>query len=517
MGLKKLSILLIKSFTGPFIVSFVIAIFVFEMQFVWLYMDDLMGKGLESWIILQLLFYFSARLVSLALPMAILMASIMSIGNLAENYELAAMKSAGLSLMKILKPLIFFITALSIGAFLFANNVWPIANLKFRTLLHSVVNQKPAINIEEGVFYNGIPGVSMRVSRKNTETGELSDVLIYDHRSKKGNKTVIHAERGTMQQTEDKRFLIFTLFNGRSYDEQDEPNRKKDKQYPHVRNTFERDVLRVDLSALMFEKEDEAHFSKAYEMMTIAQLDVVVDSIDVRVQDRRDDIVRFVRKSMFITRDSTEMDSARLALLRPKIAESGTGEVQKPTTISQKEVVRNRSDSSRFYFDQLSNPTQARVYDVARKITRQQHDYISRALDDVHARTKAKKNHLIEWHRKFFFAFACLVLFFIGAPLGAIIRKGGIGMPAVTAFGAFILYHIITMIGEKMAKAGTVDPWLGMWLSTLILLPVGAFLTYKATKDSAVMDKDFYLKLFRPIVGLFTRKKKIIEDSAALS
>ncbi|MBM3449070.1 MAG: YjgP/YjgQ family permease, partial [Bacteroidetes bacterium] len=219
---------MLKAYVGPFIITFLIAMFVFEMQFIWLYLDDLLGKGLNATTVLELIFYASARIVNMALPLAVLMSSIMTFGALGENNELTAMKSAGMSLSRIFRPLVVLMLLLSLGSFFFANNMWPIANLKFRTLLFSIVQQRPALSIENGVFYNGIEGVSIRVMDKNPETGVLKDILIYDHRNQNGgNRTVIRASEGEMTQTEDKRFLILTLKNGSTHDEKEESSKPK--------------------------------------------------------------------------------------------------------------------------------------------------------------------------------------------------------------------------------------------------------------------------------------------------
>jgi lipopolysaccharide export system permease protein len=484
--LNKISKLLLKSYAGPFLVSFIIAIFFFEMQFVWLWVDELMGKGLGIGPIFKLLFYFSANLVNFALPMAILMASLITMGNLAEHYELAAMKSGGLGLLKIMRPLVFLMVFVSIGAFFVANNVWPIANLKFKTLLYSIQQQEPSISIEENVFYNGIPGVSIRVDSKNAETNELHDVLIYDHRKPgEGANTVIRAERGVMQQTDDGRFLILTLHNGYSYDEQKELLRKKKKIHPHVKSQFEKSVIRVDLADLSFEEHDEDLFSKAHEMMTVKQLQAAQDSFDFQITKRVEALDKYFVKNHYITRDSLVLDT---------VAVSGQP-----------------------FWATMSTSQQLRILDGAKRLTRQQQKYSEdcvKAIRDVNVR---KKSFRMEWHRKFFFAFSCLVLFFIGAPLGAIIRKGGIAWPAVIALIVFVAYYILSIVGEKMAKTGAIEPWLGMWLSSIVLFPIGCWLTWKASRDSAVMDRDFYVKIFQKLTKRFTKAKKKIEDSSALS
>jgi lipopolysaccharide export system permease protein len=476
---KKISKLLIRSFLGPFIVSFLISVFVFELQFVWLYLDDLMGKGLEFFVILQLLAYFSARLVSMALPMAILMASVMTMGNLAEHYELASLKSAGISLLRIMRPLIFSVFIMSVGAFFFANNVWPIANLKFRTLLYSITKQKPALNLIEHQFYTGIDDLAIRVSSKNDETDELGDVLIYDHRGQRGNKTVIRAKSGNMKQTEDERYLVLRLYDGYSYDEQKETAKPKDKKYPSVSNSFKEQILRIDLSSLEFQKADEELFAHAYEMMTINQLDNTIDSIDAKIENRKEDAVKYIYKNTAYLRDSVQLILAD---------HTSTDPMDKTLLLG------------------FGHSQQTRILDAAQKLARQHHDFIDNALKEVQTKQNFKRRHLIEWHRKFFFAVASFVLFFIGAPLGAIIRKGGIAMPALTAFVLFIVYYVIMVVGEKMAKIGTIDVWLGMWLSTFVLFPVGVFMTWKAMNDSALMDKEAYSKFFKKIKNRFVKK-----------
>ncbi len=411
--------------------------------------------------------------------MAILMASVMTMGNLAEHYELASLKSAGISLLRIMRPLIFSVFIMSVGAFFFANNVWPIANLKFRTLLYSITKQKPALNLVEHQFYTGIDDLAIRVSSKNEETDELGDVLIYDHRGQRGNKTVIRAKSGNMKQTEDERYLVLRLYDGYSYDEQKETAKPKDKKYPSVSNSFKEQILRIDLSSLEFQKADEELFAHAYEMMTINQLDNTIDSIDVKMERRKQDAIKYIYKNTAYLRDSVQLILADHTSNAP----------------TDKSLLLGFGHSQ-----------QTRILDAAQKLARQQHDFIDNALKEVETKENFKRRHLIEWHRKFFFAVASFVLFFIGAPLGAIIRKGGIAMPALTAFVLFIVYYVIMVVGEKMAKIGTIDVWLGMWLSTFVLFPVGVLMTWKAMNDSALMDKEAYSKFFKKIKNRLAKK-----------
>lgn len=484
-GLNKLAILLIRTFIGPFLVTFIIALFILDMQFLWVYADDLMGKGLEPLVILELMVYASARLVNLALPLSILMSSIMTMGALAEHYELTAMKSSGQSLIRILRPLIVVIVLISVSAFYFSNNVWPIANLKFRTLLYSVTKQRPALNLSDGVFYNGIEGFSIRAGQKNPETNELTDVLIYDHReASEGSRTVIRATRGEMKQTEDKRYLLLTLYDGTSYDEQKEEKRKKElRTHAHIANTFREQTIRIDLSSLSFNKADEDLFKSAYEMMTISQLEVAVDSIRTNIERKEQDLIRYGRRTSMLYRDTLDVTS-----------------IDSTSYAGSKGVLTG-----------LSYAQQRRAVDQAIESSRSYQKSIENLRTDINAKEKLADKHDIEWHRKFFLAFSCIVLFFIGAPLGAIIRKGGLGLPTVIAIILFLLYYIVTIVGERMVKSGNLEPLEGMWMSSIVLFPMSVFLTYKAARDSSIMNIEAYTSWFKKIF------KKRNADTTAVS
>ncbi len=453
---KKISKVLLRAFIGPFIVTFLVSLFVFELQFIWLYIDDLMGKGLSFWIILQLLLFVSARIVNMALPLAILMSSIMTIGALSEHNELTAMKSAGLSLGRIFRPLIIFIGGLSIVAFFFANNIWPIANLKYRTLLFSIVQQKPALSLTEGQFYDGIDGISIRVMKKNTESGELQDILIYDHREPgRGNRTVIRAEKGNMQQTEDKRWLILQMQNGVTYDELDE-KRSRHPKHPALSSHFDQMTLRIDISSLFFSKDDEEVFKNAFEMMTINQLDHALTGFDAEVDSMNQYWKVSNDKKLRLTEDLTQIQPSPASL-----------QSQMPLTIQGK-TIQAAIDASRRDMVQIQ------------KIKIEKKDLLRFA-----------NRHKIEWHRKFFLAISCFVLFFVGAPLGAILRKGGLGLPSVIALLLFIVFEMLTIAGEKMAKAFIIEPWLGMWISTIVMVPICILVMYSANQEKSWNIPDF--------------------------
>ncbi len=438
---------MLKAFIGPFIITFLVSLFIFELQFIWLYIDDLLGKDLEFMLIVQLLIFASARIVNMALPLAVLMSSIMTIGALSEHNELTAMKSAGISLNRIFRPLIVFISIIALSAFVFANNIWPVANLKFRTLLFSIVQQKPALNLEEGTFYNGIEGISIRVNNKDADTGTLHDVLIYDHRDPgRGNKSVIRSEKGRMEQTEDKRWLILTLNNGYTYDELEEKN-KRVKKYPALQSHFKEMTLRIDISSLFFSKDDEEVFKNAYEMMTIAQLENALTDFD------------------------SKKDS-----LRNQWHQNNIQKLRLNFTESNKATGKNM-------MAQLPLSIQYQATSMAMDETRKDFVQAQKAKIELEENKRLENRHRIEWHRKFFLAISCWVLFFIGAPLGAILRKGGLGLPSVIALLLFILFEVLTIAGEKMTKAYILEPWLGIWLSTIVMAPVCFILMHNANRE----------------------------------
>ena len=458
--------------------------FIFEMQFIWLYLDDMVGKGLDAWVFVKLFLFVSGRLVNMALPLAILMSSIMTMGALAENNELTAIKSAGVPLWRILRPLVVFHIFLSIAAFAFANNIWPIANLKFRTLLYGVVQQRPALNLNPGVFYNGIEGISIRVMQKNIETEEVRDILIYDHRDRaKGNRTVIRAEHGTMGQTPDKRFLLLTLYNGYSYDEPVEKS-KKSQEMAMIRSHFEQTILRLDLSSFAFKADNEDIFKNSFEMMTIPQLSKTIDSLQA------------------------SLDSSKAKVATADLAQFHLYEKQKALNTSKMDSAVTRVPSKP-NAGAITTGQQLAALTSAAEITRRSKDAATARADEFKAREKFIVRHKIEYHRKFFLAVVCMVLFFIGAPLGSIIRKGGLGLPTIIALGLFIFYQLLTIAGERMAKAMILEPWIGMWISTAVLLPLSIWINFKASREARLVERDFYLRMWNKFLRFLRMKKTI--------
>lgn len=480
--INRLTINLYRSFLGPFVLTFFLVIVIFIMQFVWKYVDDIMGKGIEWYYIAELIILKSANLVSLALPLAILLSSTMTMGTLAEHYELATLKSAGLSLFRIIRPLITFVLLAAVFSLLFNNYVTPTAEIKFKQILWDIVQKKPMMELKDGVFYNDLTGYSIRVKQKNEETGELFDVLIYDHRVKaKGNRTVIRAERGRTLKSPSGKYMFLELYNGVSYDEQDE-NRKKDRNHPLVKSRFEKSVITLDLSDFMFEETDEERFNNMMSRLNMKQLEEVQDSLTQIIETKTRRIEEITHKAIFLHEDIPKKDSLQqLAAPLP-------------------------------YFDDLDLSTKSRTVALARSSLENLKTSLRKERGDMGYYVLNRINAKIVWHDKLALAFACIIFFFIGAPLGAIIKKGGLGLPVLTSIILFLIFHITSISGRKMAKSGILEPWQGIWLAAMVLLPIGVFLTYKAATDSVIFDRESYIKFFKRI---FKRKKRY-EDSPAM-
>lgn len=464
-------------YIGPFIATFFICLFVLLMQFLWKYVDDLVGKGLEWYIIGELLFYASASLIPLALPLAILLSSIMTFGNLAENYELMAFKSAGVPLIKVMEPLIVMVIVISIGAFFISNKIIPKANLKFGNLLWDVRKQKPALDIREGVFYNGIENYTIRIGHKDDNTGEVNDVLIYDHTNRRGNDIVIRADRGIMKTTQDEHWLLLQLENGVRYEDL-APNRKKKQNFPFTRMKFDKYVMRFDLSAFQLTRTSESLFKDHYTMLNIKKLDHYEDSTRKVYEGKQKKMRSYLQPYYSFLKDSAFFQNM-------------------PEVDSVKE-----SFLASFPKDNRKNIIQ-RAINTARA---------TKGVFEVHAGDIDRLKQLItrykiEWHRKFTLSFACLLLFFIGAPLGAVIRKGGLGMPAVVSVILFLIFHVLSITGEKMARKYVLEPYQGMWMAVVILFPLGILITLLANRDSIILTKEAYIHFFKNIFSFFTRKK----------
>ena len=467
---------IIRSFIGPFCATFLVMIFFLLMQFLWKYIDDLVGKGVEWYYLIELLFYTSASLVPLALPISVLLSSLMTFGNLGEHNELAALKSSGVGLVRVMRPLIFLMLFICGSAFLFSNYVMPVANLKGETLLRNISTKKPALNIRAGVFYGGIEGFSIKIGEKyGPDRKLLREVYIYDHTSVEGKRKVIAAKRGAMDLTPDERFLLIDLEEGTSYEEVIPGNRKDRIRHPFIRSSFDRARLRFDLSS--FQSGDLRQVrQKSFQMLNIDQLTVASDSLGVILTERKESVDRSFR-SKYGFESTVDLEGDR-------IEEEGV-------------VIAH-----------LSPAMKHRALEHALRLAKTQRAYLDQLSEEFHWRNKVIARYRVEWHKKFSLSFAVLVLFFIGAPLGAIIRKGGIGLPVVVSVCIFIVYHTMSFSMEKMGRELVWTPAQSMWTASFILLPIGIFLTYKAATDSALLNMEAYLKPLENLKEWLARRGK---------
>lgn len=478
--MKKIDQLVVKTFAGPFLLTFFIALFIIVMQFLWKYIDDMIGKGLEWHLVLELIFFASASFVPLALPLAVLLSSIMTFGNLGEHYELVALKSSGISLFRFMQPLIITVIFLSLIAFYFSNNILPIANMKFGALLHDIRHQKPTLNIQPGVFYREIQGFSIRVADKDDDDKTVHDVMIYDFTSGRGNENMLIAKKGEMYSSEDRRFLYLKLFDGVQY--QEVRQKGSTYNYEHNRTEFKEWEKVFDLSDFSMSRSDESLWKNHYQMMNISQLEQAIDTFNAEIEERKETLKNNL--TTFFSFLKFNLDSVY------KTSENVL------------------SDSAKLYVDDILNsihfqPDKKEEISKALNSARNTKSYVGVAARDLDYRRKNLARHNVEWHRKFTLSVACIVLFFVGAPLGALIRKGGFGMPIFMSILFFVVFHVFSMSGEKIAEEGTISAFLGMWMAIFVLLPVGIFLSYKAMNDSPLLSMEWY---YKTAAKLFKRK-----------
>lgn len=483
--MKKLYRYILSSYAGPLVLTFFIALFILLMQFLWKYVDDLVGKGLELHLIAELMFYASATFVPLALPLAILLSSLMTFGNLGEHYELVAVKASGVSIWKVMRPLVYLSIIISLAAFVFSNNVLPVANLKFHSLLYDIRQQKLAFNIEEGVFYNGIENYVIRVGRKEKDNRTIYDVKIYDHTERMGNVKLTTAEWGYMELSPDQRNVIFTLFDGYNYQDVFNTRNYRDNR-PFDRMRFSEQRLKFDLSEFNLTRTQEDLFKSHYTMLNLQQLNYFIDSLGKRFDERRE---RY--SSMFYKRYQylSTIDTALLAGIRPVKPEDT---LQQNTTAVKWPILNNFLPNEQF-----------NILEMALSAARNNRDNVSFNRNDFEYQSENIRKHEIVWHKKFTLSIACLLLFFVGAPLGAIVRKGGLGLPVVMAVILFVFYHILSITGEKAAKVGDLNVFFGVWLSSLVLLPMGLFLTFKSASDAPLLDAESWKRTFSRFGSIF--------------
>ena len=503
--IRKLYRFLLKTFVPLFLMTFAISLFLVVMQFLWKYVEDMVGKGLEFKVLAEMFVLAALQLIPLALPLSILLASIMMFGKLGESLELLAIKSAGISLIRSMVPLIVLVVILSIGTFFFQNNAMTRIQPKFFSLLISIRQKSPEVEIPERTFYKEIDGYNLYVEKKNQETGMLYDVTIYDLTSGFRNMVVIVSDSARMHMSEDKLSLLFTLHSGQQFhnftDGTNQPRYSTDEFIPYARESFKTKVLTIPYDDNFNRMESDVltdNESSAYVSKNITELKTSIDSLSLVVDSINKIDRKLMKENTYLSfRNSypNEEKDSLIHIAGPAAPPPGMDSVFTSKDLSGKSAILgsayNKADNNYndYYFRSMKKTT------TQRNINRQ----------------------WVEWHTKFTAAFACLIFFFIGAPLGSIVRKGGLGMPIVISVILFIIYYILNNVGYKMARDGVWIHWVGMWFSSMILLPLGIFLTYKAMNDSVIMSTDLYVNFFRKLFFIrehrnYTIKEVVIDE-----
>ncbi|GAB1474319.1 hypothetical protein MASR2M69_17600 [Bacteroidota bacterium] len=478
--MKKLDQFIVKSFLGPFILTFVIVIFALMLQFLWLYIDELVGKGLSFWVIIEFLAWGSATLIPLALPIATLLASIMTLGGMGEDNELLAMKAAGIPLQRVLSPLIILSFFISIGAFFASNNLIPVSYNKIYSLRDDIQRTKDEIKIPTGIFYDGMVGYNIRIGSKDEERGTLFDIMVYSHKEGKGNTSLTLADSGSIKFSADKKYLIFTLHDGYSYEEEPREYGSNDTSYTLQRVGFTKQEL-IIFSDYSFKRSEEGRFSNEIMAQNLKQLKSAKDSLDTLYQ------------------------KVHLYQYKNLIGGGGLSFSRELDTAFSGKYTRNFEYDSLFRWESL----------------REQKGHLNLAISQLETATTLLDNYQIEEFqyinplrkirierfRKFTLSIACFIFFFIGAPLGAIIRKGGLGTPVIVSMLFFVIYWVVDISGKKLATDGVIGPEVGTLISSAVLFPIGVYLTLKSTRDSSLFNADSYLMFFNKIMEKINRYK----------
>ena len=467
---------MLRSCLGLFLATFFIAIFILLMQFMWMHVNDLVGKGIGIGVLAEFFIYACASVVPLALPLAILLSSLIAFGNLAEKFELTAMKAAGISLFRIMRPLTIAIALLSVGAFFFSNNVLPKSQMKLWALIFSLRQKSPELQIPIGEFYDDISGYHIYVQDK-TKHGELLNVMIYDYSEGFRSVKVMVADTGYLTASDDKRYLVLTLINGESFEDLNKNEQRATgttNSIPYRRETFARKQILIDFST-DFARLDESMLEDQHVSKNVSQLLHSIDSVQVVSHERSQEQSQQLLNERYLGREDR----------------------RNPVVLPVMDKQERKSYSRDSLWAALSIERQRYALNLAEEKARNYRDqieYNALLLDDA---DHYIRKHEIELYRKFTLAFACLIFFFIGAPLGAIIRKGGLGAPVVISVVMFIIYYIIDNTGYKMAREALWPCWAGMWLSSFVLLPIGIFLTYKAATDSPLFNPEAWVIMAR--------------------
>ncbi|MEN9700033.1 MAG: hypothetical protein RLZZ301_1231 [Bacteroidota bacterium] len=485
--MKRLVVFSIRAFAGPFLITLTIAIFILILQFFWVYIDDLMGKGLSVWLILELLFYVSASIIPLALPLSILLSSLMTFGNMSENNELTALKSSGLSLVRIMRPLSMVVVCIAIGTFFFYNYVIPAANLKWHTLIYDIQNKKISAILTPGVYSTYFEGFAIKVDTLDGKTYKGITINDYSHPSQ---LRTVRAKSAKIYKSINGRFLFLDLHEGRILEEMDIQNPmylpngqlSTPSKRPSRISTFEQGTYKLNLNGLELNRSKEDLFTDKYEMLNVFQIHTALDSLQQQ---------KAKLKHTFATNSVNEYLSLHAKAPKARIQMAATD----PSLQTHVEVpVLGVRQLPTAQVQNARNLAISRVRRNQQQLESQQQYFTT--LD--------RENDLywIEFHRKFALSYSILVLFFVGAPLGAIIRKGGFGAPAVAAILIFLFYFILITIGDNLADTGSLSPLVGMWMAAWVFTPVAIFITRSALLDRQVFQTNFLLRMRQ-----FIRKK----------
>ena len=556
--MKKLDYLMLKSFIGPFVLTTGVSNFILLIQYLLKYFDDFVGKNLGFTVFAELLFYFSLNMLQIALPLGVLVASLMTFGNLGESFELTAIKGSGISLLRTLRPIFVFVCFLAIGAFFFNNYAIPAANLKAYSLLYDIKHTKPALDIKAGAFYNGIPDYSIKAKEKLPDGKTLLDVIIYDHSEGRGNRTVILSDSSLMYTILDDRYLKLEMYDGNYYSEQVKKNETVDQFY---RTNFEKMDMVFSLSSFDLKRRKEELFQNNRQMKNIKELTVDIDSFQTLISRAKSNLVLNAERSFEYHIDDKEKILDRIEPIydstktvnknvvkasfwpfsNSKQTRSITPQQKRDSSNARKKLYLDQSKTNILAGKNLQPTLKDKLQvkkDSALLLDTLGWDYLERKLSErggvrkrsvvtsalnnarnikvniqstekrIYDATKNRNLYTIEKYKKYSQAVACIIMFMIGAPLGAIIKKGGLGMPTIIAILFFIIYYVFTSIGEKSAKEGAMNPYLAVWLSNMVLLPFGLFFMRQARIDARLFEVDFYNIWIEKLKTRFAKNKK---------
>ncbi len=483
--IKKLHGVVIESFLKLFIATFVVVIFIFVLQVLWLYADDLLGKALNIKVLTKMLFYQSMAYMPLALPVSGMLASIMTFGNMGEHFELTAVKSAGISLFKLMKPFFYIAIFFTIFSFYISNTLVPYSLLKSYSLIVGIRQQHPALRLQESIFNYDVEGYVIRIGKKNKETGMMYDFMIYDHKNYSGNQFVITADSGSVSVTEDLKFMIIKLYHGSQYEEMKEDinqSKNEEKKYPYHQDFFDKQTIIIPLKGFSFKQGDKSFFVNNYRISNYKMLSEKIDSIKTKMVSNADRYWKTISMNDFLRQQiklRTKLDSSKhlndVMILNKIPADS-------------LKVLLNIDNT----LNLLDLASKKNVYNIAKRYAENSLNRLLVYQSDIENRRMFLVQLQNAYNEKFIYALACIIFFFIGAPLGAIIRKGGFGLPTIISVLLFLLFYIILTIGERAAVQGKMTSFWGTWTVIFLYLPFEVYVFYKAATDSAIFNWDYY-------------------------